>query len=1052
MFQPYSFYPKLIVRTPSLPFNESLSEELIQQKIYDPKFLEAIYLASPSLYEECLNWRDGKLSDPKKKTKIIYSLSKYLNRMSSRCTPFGLFAGCSVAEWAETTSLVLNPAQNHRNTRLDMHYACALAQRLAEIPEIQQGLHYYPNSSIYTVGEEIRYIEYKYINGRRSHQISAVTWSEYIQKVLDLCQLGALPTTIVEAITDEEITGEEAQEFLAQLIDSQLLVNELEPAITGVEFTQQILNVVEKINTKGKLDYMIEIIREVEKRLEHIDNQSVNLPEVYKEITEIIKPLEVPFEEGKLFQTDLVKKFDHAQIDQNLQNEITEALEILSILSKDSQSSSLKDFRQKFYERYESQEMPFLEVLDTETGIGYGSAGKSHNTPIADGLILPSGGGDSEHKISLSPVQLMLFEKWKKADKEGAYHVEITDEDLKTFQGIRQKLPPSFPLMFRYLSDEKYSIHLESIGGSSAANLLGRFAHADPAVNEVVADITRIEQEKNPDIVFAEIVHLPESRVGNILLHPVFRNYEIPYLAKSALPQDQQIRLQDLTVSVDMQAETITVKSKTLNKEVIPRLSSAHNYSYNSLPVYHFLCDLQTHKLTVGLSFSWNPIIPKAKFTPRLVYKKIILESAAWSLEKDDLLAVINANSESQLSELQKVRTQFQIPRYFVLADGDNELLVDAENSLSVSTWLDAIKNRPMIALKEFLFEKNSPIHDLSGQPYSNQFVAVMMRDDACYRANYDRRIIRDADAQRKFSLGSEWVYFKFYCGTKTADKILTEAIKPLTEELLAQNLIDKWFFIRYSDPDKHIRFRMHLSDLSALGEVLQKTNFYIQPFQDEGIIFKTLLDTYERELERYGSDGIELAETIFWKDSTAIVDMIDQTWGDERETIRWQWGLKAIDDYMEGFGFTTETKMALMENMKEGFALEFKMDKNLRVQMDTRFRDNRQRINKILDKSNDVNHEYSPLFDAIYTKKSQLEITASQIKAIRNNHELSTFLSDSIHMTVNRVISDNQRLHELMMYDFLFNYYRSKLAQERKGAKIKETSGTEISLSLQEG
>ena len=97
------FPTKLIVRTPSIPFNDDISEAFLKKILDDATFLEALYLASPVLYQEAMNWKEGKISDPKKLQKIPISLGKYYLRMCSRCTPFGLFAGCGVVEWSEET-------------------------------------------------------------------------------------------------------------------------------------------------------------------------------------------------------------------------------------------------------------------------------------------------------------------------------------------------------------------------------------------------------------------------------------------------------------------------------------------------------------------------------------------------------------------------------------------------------------------------------------------------------------------------------------------------------------------------------------------------------------------------------------------------------------------------------------------------------------------------------------------------------------------------------------------------------------------------------------
>ncbi|WP_392348660.1 lantibiotic dehydratase C-terminal domain-containing protein [uncultured Polaribacter sp.] len=53
-------------------------------------------------------------------------------------------------------------------------------------------------------------------------------------------------------------------------------------------------------------------------------------------------------------------------------------------------------------------------------------------------------------------------------------------------------------------------------------------------------------------------------------------------------------------------------------------------------------------------------------------------------------------------------------------------------------------------------------------------------------------------NAQRTFVIGDKWLYYKIYCGVKTADMLLLEVIKPLTEQLIEEKIIDKWFFIGY--------------------------------------------------------------------------------------------------------------------------------------------------------------------------------------------------------------------------------------------------------------
>lgn len=1017
------FLNKLIVRTPSLPFNDDISEEFLKQFLDNPDFAEALYLASPVLFQEAINWKDGKITNPKKLFKIPLSLGKYYTRMCSRCTPFGLFAGCGVIEWSDKNNLELS-SETKRKTRLDMHYAGALAQKLSEIPTIKFALKYTQNSSIYRIGEEIRFIEYNYLDGQRKHQISSITWSDYIQLVLDLCKAGARIKEIIPHLIEDDISEEQATFFVEQLIDSQLLVNELEPAITGEEFTSQIKKI---LISNSSISNLLAII---ETQLMEIDANKNNEIAIYHQVIESIKSFEIPFEEGKLFQTDLVKVFNTNQINSDYQLILKEVFDLSKKIAVSTDNQNLESFKSTYFNRYETAEIPILIALDTEAGIGYGDSGKSKNTPITEGLNLP----ETENKtinFSQNLFQQYLYALWIEANRNGSYQVDLKEEDLKKYAVNSTKTPPSNSIMFRLTGDEVFPIYLESINGSSAANLLGRFAHADHEVLEIIQNVTDSEQELNPNVIFAEIVHLPENRIGNILLHPPFRQYEIPYLAKSSLSDEFQIPLEDLMVSVDLQRDKVILRSKRLNKEIIPRLSNAHNYSQNSLPLYNFLCDLQTQNLQNNFDLGWSSIAPKAVFYPRLTYKNVIISLATWHFEKKDLFGLTTCKLDNLITEIHKFRSLWNLPERFVFVEFDNELLVNANNILSVQIWIDSIKNREKIVLKEFFYShENTIVKNGLGQGFTNQFIAAFINENTVYQGlNTDLKSEKN-EIQRNYSIGTEWIYFKFYMGVKVGDNFLSQAIKPLIEELKNQRLIDKWFFIRYADPEKHLRFRLHLPDLTAIGKVFLLVKDFVQPFENEGIIWKIQVDSYQREIERYGAKVMDLTETLFYEDSTAIVSMIDQTVGEEREIIRWQWCLKAIESYLNDFGLALIEKKDLMEKMKTNFANEFHLDKPLKIQLDHYFRNNRTNIERILDDKLTEIHEYSPLFQTISDKSKRTKNTIEQIKSLKTKDELTNYLYDTIHMTVNRTISDNQRVHELVMYDFLFRYYQAEIAK----------------------
>lgn len=1033
----YRIHEKLVLRTPRYPFSADTIDDAAQA---DKAFMESLYLASPVLTQE-INKRAG-IHDKK----ILLSLNKYRVRAATRCTPFGLFSGCNVADWAAANTAVrLQEQQIKRHTRLDMHYACALAQHLTSLPCVKNELTYFPNNSLYQLGGELRYVEYKYEGGRRKHQISAVFHSAALELIIKHSEQGITIAAMKNLIVTNDITAAEALCFIDELLEAQVMVSELEPAITGEEFVYQILRILNRIYTSSndpELARIIALLQEVIVLMDELDQQQVNHPDAYVRIQHMLSQLEIPFEVNKLFQTDSIKIAETGTVNSSLQKDITAALEVLNRLHPDPANTNLDAFAARFAERYENKEVPLLEVMDTETGLGYPEKSGNHTTPLIDNLLLPQP-KTTNGNIAWGPAETMLNEKLNQAHKNNSCTIALTDEDLEAFKTANwNNLPPSMSVTFRLVAGEQ-PVFIESVSGSSAANLLGRFAHADKAIEQLVNDITREEEEQNPAVIFAEIIHLPESRIGNILLHPPFRKYEIPYLATSSAENDYQIAVADLMIAVNN--NQIVLRSRRLNKIVVPRLSTAHNYSLNALPVYHFLCDLQHQQQRSGLHFTWGSLAARFRFLPRVVYGNVILSVATWHLSKKHYRLLIDAeNREDQRFQVAAFKTKWQLPCLVVLAEGDNELLINLDDPTSVDMFIDAIKQKPGIQLKEFLKPDPHAVTDTKNNFYCNQFIAAIIKKTPAYLlSRRENTMLPPLHPQRSFAPGSAWVYYKCYCGAKSADKILTEAVLPCITAMQEEMLIDNYFFVRYNDPSFHIRIRFHLTQTQHLGKAMENMYEQLKPFEQQGFIWKTQIDTYQRELERYGAESIEISESLFCFDSTAVLKMLQLTGGDEREHIRWLWTLRAIDALMNDFNFTTDQKLELMTHLKTSFLREFLADNPLKSQLTATYNQHRKKIESLLDHSNDSNSEIKPILDLIAERSDAVKplATALILKA-HSNHlsvPLGSLMSSYIHMLVNRSTLAQPRLHELVMYDMLYRYYFSVKARKVDSEKKQE-------------
>ena len=1030
----YSFHSQVVLRTPARPFTLDITAESVQAALVDEGFMEAIYLASPALHAECGKWRRGELTDARKIERLRGTLTRYYARSMSRCTPFGLFAGCSVLAWGDESRLEPRPSQHGRYTRLDMHYLCALAQHLAARSDVRSGLRFWPNTSLYHLGSAIRYIERQYgQDGLCTHQISAIEASEAVVQVLALAEQGRTLPELSDALLAENDTAEatDVADFLAELVAAQMLVSELEPTVTGDEFFLHLLTVLRRLAAEAStptLPALLTTLTAVQQALAQLDEPGANSADAYQRIEALLAPLGVPLEAGKLFQTDAqhglaagpsqkvvpTASTSPATIDAALQGPLLEALTVLSYLSSPPENTRLTDFARRFEERYEGQTVPLLAALDTESGVPYANYGRSRYSALVHDLVMP-GADRAPRPAPLSAAQQWLHQQLRAAERTHSYTLNLTAGGLRA-AGLAPgvlPLPPSMGVLFRLI--DGHQVLLESVGGSSAANLLGRFAHAVPGIGPLIEELTAYEQAQNPGVAFAEIGHLPASRVGNLLQRPHFRSFEIPYLAQSTRPASQQLPVQSLTLAA--RGGQLELRMASTGERVVPRLSTAHNFGGDMLPVYQLLCDLQTQGLQPQLGINWEAIAPEAPFTPRLTCGPVVLAPATWHLTPVDWVPLLAAPLAGRSAALAVCQLAWQLPRFFILADGDNELFVDAENELLVGVWLDTIRTRPSIVLKEFLFDASaSPIRDVAGRPYVAQGLALLLRQAPCYAPALPAPL-EPVSVQRTFTLGSEWLYYKFYCGQLIADRVLLDVLRPLAADLSSRGLIDTWFFLRYADPDNHLRVRWHLAAPSRLGEVVCLVNEYLAAVSGPSGVWKIQTDTYYRELERYGRRSIGATEVLFGYQSQALLAHMVQADADGTLSDLWLWGLAALDELLTAFGYPLARKLALLARLRAAFAHEFGMTKTLRQQLDAKYRTQRAAMQQALI---GVGAPTPPMLLAAVQPLLALE-AAGELEV-----PLDELLASYAHMLLNRLLPAEARLHELVLYDFLHRHYQA--------------------------
>lgn len=710
---PINFYTDLIRNYSSKNLFDLLNSNLVRV---------AIHLASPELISELDKFLTNlTATHPEKKMKLELALLKYIARLSSRATPFGIFAGCTTGKIAASTQIQIKDKEFHEVcTQFDMHYWISLLQDIAKNKDVQKHLNYYCNTSLYKIADFYRYVEYQYINKKREHVLSSIRANSILDLLIENSKNGLSFKELVNLIIDNESEKEEASEFLLELIDNQILVSELDATITGNLEVKRIIKILETIpNFISEYHILKEMDLLLEKNVTSIDAE-----QQFDKLKNLVGKLNTEYEEKFLLQSDLYLKTTSATLSKKVSVKIQNALCFLSKIRRNKENPNLASFKNAFLKRYETREMPLSVVLDAELGIGYLQHTKMNDVhSILDHFSFNTNQTIGSNTEEWSQVDYVLEKKLKETVSNNTDILCLQEKDFNFLENEKVVIPDTFSVMAElFYGEEKELIAIESCSNYSASKLIGRFCNGDQEIFNLANKIVLKESELNPNKILAEIVHIPQDRTGNVLRRPSLRSYEIPYLANSILPSSQQINLEDLHVSI--KNNQVILKSKLLKKEIIPCLSNAHNFSYNSLPIYHFLCDLQGQNVCPIPSFIWGVLENHYSYFPRVVYEDVILAKAKWFVKYEELEVFLSkSDSKFDYSAFKIWKESKKIPQYVNFVEGDNTLLLDLKEEIGIKLFLKTIKPYKKITLEEFLFLDNSIVKDKACNSFANQFV-----------------------------------------------------------------------------------------------------------------------------------------------------------------------------------------------------------------------------------------------------------------------------------------------------------------------------------------
>ena len=973
----------LLVRSPAYSY-KNFNELFLRQVLGTDFFRASLFFASQTLYIE-LKKKDFDYDLFNEHVKL--TLWKYLNRMCFRALPYGLFSSFSLAKWtSEQDDPLCFNGQGGLTAIPDfvsiLDYINTL--KVEDLPSIR----YYTNNSMYDAAGELYFVSQAYAE-QDKHVIVHLKVIPGLKKLLKFISQGQTKADILNYLIKQY--GEDAgvEDYFNHLVQGQVIVSELIPNVTGLLYNERCLALLK--------EYPQLSLERLKTFSIPINDQNEALPALHIHIQELISRNDdsAPY---SLYQREI-----SGGLNNEVHPEFISLIKSLDKLTADRSEEVMKVFKESFKKKYDRREVPLMEVMDPGIGIGYEnltSAFDNHNDGFIDNLRKRK---EPESKMKWGEVEKMIFKKWSSLSKTGLEKIIFTQEDIDLLPESKSLLPPGMSILYKNVDSELW---IDQIGGVSGVGLGARFGVPNATIEKQLKNICEQEMSINNDYIFAEIAFSPANKTSNINQRGNFYSYEIPILTHSARPEENTIKLNDLVIS--MSNNTILLRSVKLNKYVIPRFSSAYNVQLTTIPAFRFLCDLQHQGIKFSLVFSLEQLFPGLNYYPRVQLGRAVLCPAKWKLDETEIKKIVAGHDKGFGEEL-------HLPVYFSLSENDNFLVFKRDNKDDLDLFRKCIRNKKSITLKEYVVPDHADLYDIDRRPYASQHIACVVNQSKSYPSPQPMAgiigDIKKLKVKRTFFLGDEWLYLKLYAHDSLMDSILIHTILPVVQKYKKNNPGFKWFFIRYNDPEHHIRLRVFI-DRKLVHSLFTELNTQLRPFYHSGKISEALLDTYQRELERYSAELIDEIESLFYYDSEYILNTLKRNGSETR--FKLNFAVHSVLLMVKCFIKDKKQRIDFFSEVLAGFSAEFNNgDKEITRKMDLKYRDFRSELlnNKQFSahKNNKIHSRFNQLLAALNEKISNWKPV--------DRHNL---IASLIHMRMNRIFESDPRAYEYLAYHFM--------------------------------
>ena len=981
---------QLMLRSPLLPVSAfTADQQTCLEMVKQPLLAAALMVGSEDLAAQLSRSH----TDDRRRDRAGSAVQRYVIRMSTRPTPFGMFAGVGLVELGDSTHVQLGDSGPRTRMRPDMRWLLTAVADMEAQPPLRHQLSLTAHAAIEIVADRVVLSEQAHAAHPGRLGAVSIRATPVVLAALEMAQQPTPWERLAERLGHtSQAPLARVNRLLDQLWEQGFLVTQLRPPLTHPQPASYVVDTLAAVpaaaTSRSSLVAVLDTMA-VWDALPIADRQNAT-NQVIEQAAQVL-----PGGPQPVAQIDTALTLREPTVNAVIGQAAAEAAELLVRLADATIAAPLTSYRRAFTARYGGdREVGLLELLDPLRGLG---------PPTTEPPTTPTQSGQQRDAVLRGLATEAL------RDRRTTVILTEADLDALTTPVPTRFAPVSVDLTVFVLAHS--AAHIDAgdfqlllgpnLGAQAAGRTLGRFASllGEPA-SHALHTIADTEQSHDREANHAELVYLPaDSRAANVTVRPSMWESEIALGTNAGVPPERTVTLQDLVVGVEH--DHLYVRSLSDGRIVHAHAGHMLNGSRATAAI-RLLEGIARSGRQQLRPFSWGPAAGMP-FLPRIQVGRVILAPAQWRIDSRMIRRDLRPDDAGFDGRLLSWRKSWMMPALVYLARGDQRLLLDLDlpdHQHQLATALRQPTTQPILIHEGLPGPEHAWLTGPNGERHLGELVIPLIQpppptpptplEQTHPRQRTARPGVRHARP------GSNWLYVKIYGPADRQDALLAGPLGDFAQAMIHGGLADGWFFIRYADPDPHLRLRFHGSPKTLLHEVLPELTLLAGELAAAGDSSTLVIEGYERELERYGgSASMAVVERIFSVDSDTAVGVIGLRLGEESPDLVTARVL-SVDALLDGLGLDPDRRRAWYNTWTSNTRLS-----------GTEYRARKEQLRRLLSPGAE-GHTDNPQLRGVFTAQArQLGPLGRQLEEMAANgamtRDIDAVLASLVHMHLNR-------------------------------------------------